>query len=56
MQDIIAKAVERYRRRRILEHTNAVYAALRDDPHRWREERDEREIWDCTVTDGIEDA
>jgi succinate dehydrogenase/fumarate reductase flavoprotein subunit len=55
MQDVIAKAVELYRRQRILERTNAAYAALRSDPQRWQEERDERELWDNTVADGIED-
>lgn len=55
MQDIIAKAVEMYRRQRILERTNAAYAALRSDPDRWQEECDEREIWDITAADGIED-
>lgn len=55
MQDVIAKAVEAYRRQCILERTNAAYAALRADPHRWQEERDEREIWEITAADGVED-
>jgi hypothetical protein len=55
MQDVIAKAVEAYRRQRILERTNAAYASLRADPRRWQEERDEREIWEITSADGIED-
>ncbi len=55
MQDVIAKAVEAYRRQRILERTNSAYAALRADSRRWQEERDEREIWEITAADGIED-
>lgn len=55
MQELIAEAVEAFRRRRILELTNAAYAAMRSDPALWREELDEREIWDVTLSDGLED-
>ena len=55
MQDLIATAVEAMRRRRILEMTNAAYAAMRADPERWQEELDERSEWDATLTDGLED-
>ena len=55
MQDLITEAVEAMRRRRILEMTNAAYAALRADPARWQEELDERDEWDATLADGLED-
>ena len=55
VQDVNAKAVEWYRRRHILERTNAAYAALRDDPHRWQEVRSEWELWEISLADGIED-
>lgn len=55
MQDLIAEAVEAMRRRRILELTNAAYAALRADPDRWQDELDERSEWDVTLSDGLED-
>ncbi len=54
MQQILAKAVEAYRRQRILEQTNAVYAALRSDRQAWQEILDERAEWDVTLTDGLE--
>ena len=53
MQDVLARAVELYRRERILEETNAAYAALRADPQLWQEEQQERAAWDATLADGL---
>ena len=52
---VLAKAVEAYRRQYILEEANAAYAALRADPEAWREEQEERQAWDVTMADGLED-
>ena len=49
-------AEEAYRRRRMLEQTNAAYAALRADPQRWAEELEERAAWDATLADGMADT
>jgi predicted transcriptional regulator len=54
MQQVLAKAVEAYRRQRILEQTNVAYAALRSDRQAWQEILDERAEWDVTLTDGLE--
>ncbi len=54
MQQILAKAVEAYRRQRILERTNAAYTTFRADPQAWREILDERAEWDGTLADGLE--
>jgi len=54
MQDVLALAVETYRRRLILEGTNEAYAALRADPEGWRELEEERSGWDRTLLDGLE--
>ena len=54
MQDILARAVEDYRRRWILEETNAAYAALQADPEAWAEELAERALWEGTLADGLE--
>jgi predicted transcriptional regulator len=56
MQAVLEKAIEHYRRQRFLDATNAAFAALRNDPERWREELEEREAWDATLADGLEDA
>lgn len=55
MQELSAEALEVNRRRRILELTNAAYAAMRSDPEVWQEELDEREAWDTTLSDDLED-
>jgi predicted transcriptional regulator len=54
MQQVLAKAVEAYRRQRILEQTNAAYAVLRSDQQTWQEVLDERAEWDVTLADGLE--
>ena len=53
--ELVARAVENLRRQQMLERTNAAYAALRADPQAWREEQAEREEWDSTLADGLED-
>lgn len=55
MQDILAKAVEAYRRQRMMELANEQYAALRADPEVWAEILAERAVWDVTLMDGLED-
>jgi hypothetical protein len=55
MQEVLAKAVEAYRRRLFLEAANADYARLRADPRTWAEELEERRLWDATLLDGLED-
>jgi hypothetical protein len=52
---VLAKAVEAYRRRRLLEQMNAAYAVLPADGQGWREEQEERAAWDATLGDGLED-
>jgi hypothetical protein len=54
MQEVLARAVELYRRQRILELTNAAYAALRANPQQWQEVLDERAAWESTLSDGLD--
>ncbi len=54
MQDVLEKAIEAYRRQRLLELTNVAYAELRADPRGWTEEQAERSFWDGTLVDGLE--
>ncbi len=56
IQEVLARAVEAYRRQRVLELTNAAYAALRSDSGLWRGEQEERAAWDATLLDGLEQA
>ncbi len=53
MQQIIERALELYRRQRILTATNAAYARLRESEPVWNEIESEREAWDATLADGL---
>jgi hypothetical protein len=52
---LVATAVERMRRERLLDGLNAGLAALKADPAAWAEETGDRELWDSTLSDGTED-
>ena len=54
MQAVLEEAVELYQGQRLLEATNAAYAALRADPAAWRELQEERAEWDATLNEGLE--
>lgn len=53
--DVVDRAVELYRRQRIIEQANAAYAVLRADPEAWAEVQAERAAWESTVADGLEE-
>lgn len=55
MQEVLAQAVEAYRRQYLFDAADRAYAALRADPQAWAEELEERKLWDNTLLDGIED-
>lgn len=55
MQEVLAKAVETYRRQRLLQRANEAYAALSARPERWAEEEEERRAWEATLSDGLGD-
>jgi DNA-binding FadR family transcriptional regulator len=52
MREVLEKAVEEYRRRRILEEANAAYAVLRNEPEAWREMQAEQAEWEA-LSDGL---
>lgn len=54
MQEVLEEALELYRRKQLLEATNAAYAALRAEPDTWDELEAERKAWDATLADGLE--
>ncbi len=54
MQAVLEKAVEHYRRQRFFDQLDAAYAALRADPEAWREELEERQLWEATLEDGLD--
>jgi predicted transcriptional regulator len=56
MQTILEQALEQYRRQQLLEATNAAYAALHADPEAWANLEHERQAWDQTLADGLEET
>jgi len=54
-QEALDQAVENYRRELFLKEANNAYAALRNDIEAWHNEKEEREDWDYTIQDGLED-
>ncbi|MGH2532686.1 MAG: hypothetical protein ACRDJW_10325 [Thermomicrobiales bacterium] len=44
------------RRRCIQDEANADFAAMRADSRAWAEELAERELWDRTLADGLDDG
>jgi predicted transcriptional regulator len=54
MPEVLEQAVETLRRQRLLEATNAAYAALRDDTKAWKSELAERDAWENTLGDDLE--
>jgi hypothetical protein len=54
MQSVIEKAVDQYKRRKFLEGLSEDFRALREDREAWQEETEERELWENTLPDGVE--
>lgn len=53
-QLIIEKSLDRLIRENLLRKANAAYETLRNDPQAWQEEIQEREEWEVTLADGLE--
>jgi uncharacterized membrane protein YcjF (UPF0283 family) len=51
----LQKCLEDAYRDKILEEANRAYARLKADEAAWREEQEERKLWDNTLRDGLED-
>ena len=54
-QDLLAKAVDQFRRSLILAETNVAYGRLRADDGAWAQVQAERDEWDATLEDGLGD-
>ena len=52
--EVVAQAVEEFRRQYLLKQTAKAYGTLRADGQAWQEEQEEREAWDATLVDGID--
>ena len=54
MQTVLDEAIEQYRRDRFLRELDEGYVRLQADSAAWREELDERRLWDSTMADGLD--
>ena len=54
MSSIVDRALEEYRRKKLLERANEAFAAMKMDPKAWIEELEERRAWEGTLGDGLE--
>ena len=54
MIEVLARAVETYRRQTFLKGLNADFAALRSDANAWADEQAERAAWDATLADDLQ--
>jgi predicted transcriptional regulator len=54
VQTVLKQAIDSYRREKFLEEANIAFAGLRRNPEAWNEEQQERDLWDRTTGDGLE--
>ena len=54
MQTVLDEAIEQYRRDKFFRELDEGYAKLQTKPEAWREELDERRLWDSTLADGLD--
>jgi hypothetical protein len=52
--DLVARAVDQFRRSLVLAETNVAYGALRADGDAWAAAEDARTDWEQTLSDGLE--
>jgi starch phosphorylase len=53
--EMLDKVLDAYQRQIYFEGLNADFARLRADPVAWKEELEERRIWDATLSDDLDD-
>ncbi|HVK10358.1 MAG TPA: hypothetical protein VM597_16445 [Gemmataceae bacterium] len=56
VDEVLERAVEEYHRQQFWAAVDAGYAALRADPNTWDAEQAERNEWDGTLADGLDQA
>jgi hypothetical protein len=52
---VLDRALEVYRREVFLRQANVAFADLKSNEEAWKEELEERELWDNTVADGMKE-
>jgi predicted transcriptional regulator len=55
MPEILTKAIEEYRRTHFLDGLAKDFARLQGDSSEWKEELSERDAWDATLGDDLDE-
>lgn len=55
MSDVLEKVLLAEKRRRFFEGINAGYEELKKSPSDWKEELEERDLYENTLMDGVKD-
>jgi hypothetical protein len=55
LQAVLDDALQVYEKQRFFKDLNTAYQALRADPDAWREELQERALWETSLADGLDD-
>ena len=53
MQNVLDAALAKYRQYIMMSELNEDFAKLRKDKQAWKEELEERKLWDRTIGDGL---
>jgi len=53
-QEIIHEALDTYQREALLDEINAGFTRLRSNASAWDAEKQERALWENTLTDGLD--
>ncbi len=54
-QAVLEIALDDLAKKNLLEQANRAYDKLRQQPKEWKKELEERQQWDSTLADGLED-
>jgi len=52
--EVLVKAVESFRRQMLLNDANEAFGKLRQNEKLWKDEHHEREEWEATLADGLD--
>jgi hypothetical protein len=55
MQSVLDRLLRKYRAEQLLHRTNAAFAQLWNNSEEWGQELEEREAWDQTLADDLEE-
>jgi hypothetical protein len=54
MQAVLDRAIERYHRESFLRAANSDFQTLKGDPRAWKQEVEERQLWEQALADGLD--